>query len=107
MTTIRHNPEIIKRFDRYNPKTSAIILNPNAPPLPEMVLDKEGTYITVEQLCNVIHLGGLLEYTPALHEHMLDGTAHKELTLELTALGYKDYEQVIAVLREHKPVVED
>lgn len=106
MTREVSEPEILKRFTRYNVYKPTIVLSVNAPkPTGDMVIDPKGKYITAEQLSLVIAAGGLLPFSPELQEQLIDGNAQKALIRDLGKLGYKDFDQVMKVLAEQRDAV--
>ncbi|ARV77085.1 hypothetical protein PHABIO_457 [Pseudomonas phage Phabio] len=99
-------PEILKRFTRYNVYKPTIVLSANAPkPTGDMVVDPKGEYIKAEQLTLVMAAGGLIHVTPEVQEHLVDGNAQKALIRDLGKLGYTDFDQVMKVLTDQRDAV--
>ncbi|ABY63271.1 hypothetical protein ST201phi2-1p448 [Pseudomonas phage 201phi2-1] len=97
---------VFKRLTRYTIKPIGIILDRHAPPPSgEPVVDPKGEWMKVQQLANIIALGGLMIVDEDLVEHLKDGDAQRALMRDLTALGYDDFEQVMQVLKEQRGTV--
>lgn len=97
---------VFKRLTRYTIKPPGIILDRHAPPpTGEPVIDPKGEWMKVQQLANIIALGGLMIVDEELVEHLKDGDAQRALIRTLTGFGYDDFDQVIQVLREQRSTV--
>lgn len=104
----RNYANIFKRITRYTIKPAGIILDRHAPlPTGEPTIDPEGEWMKCDQLNNIIHAGGLIEYTSDLKERLLDGDAHRGLLRELDNLGYDDFEQVLTILKNNRHQILD
>lgn len=99
-------PNALKLFTRYSVNKPTILLHANSvPQTGTLTVDPEGDLITVDQLINVIAGGGLIEATPELQEHLIDGNAQKALIRDLGKLGYEGFDQVMQVLTEQRDKV--
>lgn len=97
---------VFKRLTRYTIKPPGIILDRHAPPATgEPVVDPKGEWMKVQQLANIIALGGLMIVDEPLVELLKDGEAQRALIRTLTSLGYTDFDQVIQVLQEQRTTV--
>lgn len=94
---------VFKRLIRYTIKPAGIIVDRHSPPpTGEPVIDPKGEWMKVQQLANIIVMGGLMIVDERLVEHLKDGDAQQALMRDLEALGYESFEEVMAVLKEHK-----
>ncbi len=94
---------VFKRLTRYTIKSPGIIVDRHAPPpTGEPVVDPKGEWMKVQQLANIIALGGLMIVDERLVEHLKDGDAQQALMRDLKALGYENFDQVMHVLKEYR-----
>lgn len=100
---------VFKRLTRYTIKPPGIILDRHAPPpTGEPVVDPKGEWMKVQQLANIIALGGLMIVDESLVELLKDGEAQRALIRDLTAMGFETFDEVMAVLSgfNKAPIVE-
>lgn len=92
---------VFKRLTRYTIKPPGIILDRHAPPSTgEPVVDPKGEWMKVQQLANIIALGGLMIVDEPLVELLKDGEAQRALIRDLTAMGFETFDEVMAVLED-------
>lgn len=92
---------VFKRLTRYTIKPPGIILDRHAPQATgEPVIDPKGEWMKVQQLANIIALGGLLIVDEPLVELLKDGEAQRALIRDLTAMGFETFDEVMAVLKD-------
>lgn len=92
---------VFKRLTRYTIKTPGIILDRHSPPpTGEPVIDPKGEWMKVQQLANIIAMGGLMIVDEPLVELLKDGEAQRALIRDLTAMGFETFDEVMAVLEE-------
>lgn len=92
---------IIKRYTLK--AATEIVVDRHAPPKMSLVESPTGELMHFNDLLVLAQSGVLIELNAELVEQLEDGKSQQAFVRDVTALGYKDFDQIMQVLTINKP----